>query len=479
MATPFSSFETATWAERTFAGVAVGDVRRTRRIVQIAHAMAEQPGVPIPHLFDSWSDTKAAYSVFRFPTVTPDRVQKPHRAQVARQIAEAGQTILLIEDTTTLSWSGNLPIQGLGPIGTGREHEQGFLLHSTVAVRWTAPDSAQSTRPPVDVLGLADQVYHIRTPRPEGENKQDSQARKNRARESELWSRTGKHLGKAPAGVRWERVCDRGADIYEFLAQCTELGQGFIVRAAQDRALVDAQGNDIGKLFAALSQAKPLGSFTLSLRSRPGNPARTVRLAVASLSIVLRSPRRPGQKAGRMEPVRCTVVWVVELDPPPGAEPLEWVLLTDAPVDTLEEAMEVVRKYSARWLIEEFHAALKTGLGAERLQLEAVERLFAAIAVMSLVALRLVGLRETARITPDAPAESTGLSELELRVLRARLKRPIQTVGEVALAIGRLGGHLNRKSDGLPGWKTLWRGMKRLNLLVQGVLLAPTLNKFG
>jgi len=307
MATPFSSFETATWAERTFAGVAVGDVRRTRRIVQIAHAMAEQPGVPIPHLFDSWSDTKAAYSVFRFPTVTPDRVQKPHRAQVARQIAEAGQTILLIEDTTTLSWSGNLPIRGLGPIGTGREHEQGFLLHSTVAVRWTAPDSAQSTRPPVDVLGLADQVYHIRTPRPEGENKQDSQARKNRARESELWSRTGKHLGKAPAGVRWERVCDRGADIYEFLAQCTELGQGFIVRAAQDRALVDAQGNDIGKLFAALSQAKPLGSFTLSLRSRPGNPARALRLAVASLSIVLRSPRRPGQKAARREPVRCTV----------------------------------------------------------------------------------------------------------------------------------------------------------------------------
>ncbi|MBV8310880.1 MAG: hypothetical protein JO344_10875 [Planctomycetaceae bacterium] len=46
------------------------------------------------------------------------------------------------------------------------------------------------------------------------------------------------------------------------------------------------------------------------------------------------------------------------------------------------------------------------------------------------------------------------------------------TVGEVALAVGHLGGHLNRKRDGLPGGQTLWRGMTKLGHLVAGVRLA-------
>jgi hypothetical protein len=98
---------------------------------------------------------------------------------------------------------------------------------------------------------------------------------------------------------------------------------------------------------------------------------------------------------------------------------------------------------------------------------------------MSLVALRLLDLREAVRLEPQAPAASGPLSELELQVLQARLKRSIKTVREAALAIGRLGGHMNRKGDGMPGWITLWRGMKKLHLLVQGVLLARDLEKFG
>ena len=171
---------------------------------------------------------------------------------------------------------------------------------------------------------------------------------------------------------------------------------------------------------------------------------------------------------------------VFEPAPPAGVKtPLEWVLLTDAPVETFQAALEVAVKYSARWLIEEFHKALKTGLGAERLQLETAARLFAAIAVMSLVALRLIDLREAVRLEPESPAERAGVSALELAVLRARLKRPIKTVRELALAIGRLGGHMNRKGDGLPGWQTLWIGMKKLHNLVQGVLLAQSLPKLG
>jgi hypothetical protein len=173
------------------------------------------------------------------------------------------------------------------------------------------------------------------------------------------------------------------------------------------------------------------------------------------------------------------VVRVWEADPPPGVEALEWILLTDWPANTFAEALEVALAYSTRWLIEEFHKALKTGTKAEKLQLETAEALFASIAIKSVVALRLLDLRERVRLSPEAPAEQSGLSELELAVLRERLNRPIKTVREVALAIGRLGGHMNRKGDGLPGWQTLFRGMAKLNDLVEGVRIARKLRRFG
>src|SRR5262245_4204331 len=116
--------------------------------------------------------------------------------------------------------------------------------------------------------------------------------------------------------------------------------------------------------------------------------------------------------------------------------------------------------------------------GAERLQLETAGRLFAAVAIMGVVAWRLIALKERLRSEPEAPAERSGLDPLELEVLRHELSRPIGTVREVALAVGRLGGHMNRKRDGLPGWQTLWIGMLRLRTLVEGVRLGRDL-RFG
>jgi Transposase Tn5 dimerisation domain len=141
--------------------------------------------------------------------------------------------------------------------------------------------------------------------------------------------------------------------------------------------------------------------------------------------------------------------------------------------------LEIAQMYATRWLEEEFHKALKTGMGVERLQLTTAHEWFAATAMMSIAALRLIDLRETVRQNPQAPAEAAGLSQLELEVLRARTEKPLLAAGEVALALGRLGGHLNRKSDGLPGWITLWRGWQILQTLVEGVLIARKLTNSG
>ena len=195
------------------------------------------------------------------------------------------------------------------------------------------------------------------------------------------------------------------------------------------------------------------------------------RLLVSCGAVRVRAPERPGVTAGTNPPIDCWFIRIWEPCPPERVEPLEWVLYTDEPTETLEVALVGVMDYATRFLIEEFHKGMKTGLRIEALQLETGPRLFAAIAVMSIVALRLVDLRELGRAVPEAPAKTTGLSDPELELLSLAVNRTLTTVASVLLAIGRLGGHMNRKSDGMPGWITLWRGMKKLRLLVKGAEL--------
>ena len=201
-------------------------------------------------------------------------------------------------------------------------------------------------------------------------------------------------------------------------------------------------------------------------------------MVVSATSVALSAPWRPGHGRGGNPPIKCTAVRVWEALAPDAGERLEWILLCDANVEHFAQA-HACAKCSTRWMIEEYHKAIKTGLGAERLQLESAERLFAAIAIMSVVALRLLELRERLRRHPDAEAAQSGLSPLELEMLRMRSGRQLYTVREVALAIGRLGGHLNRKGDGLPGWQTLWHGMNTLHALVEGALIAHRLKSVG
>lgn len=322
-----------------------------------------------------------------------------------------------------------------------------------------------------------------------GRGSETSTAKKRRARESEDWLTSGATLGPAPrnevdpaAMIRWVRVADRGADIHEFLKDCEGLGHGFVVRSAQDRGLSDPQtGEPKGsRLFETARQAPSLGEFVLGLRGRKGQPARRARLRVSASKVILIAPQRPGHSRGSLPACHLTAVRVWEEEAPEGGgRPLEWVLLTDREVDGFEGAYEVAQWYSTRWLVEDFHKALKSALGAEKLQLEEAGRLFAAMALMSVVAVRLVELRERVRLMPEAAGEQSGLGALEARVLRSYTEKPIETVREVGVALGRMGGHMGRKGDGMPGWITLWRGMSKLQALVEGVRLARHIESFG
>jgi hypothetical protein len=475
------SAEPRTWAEEHFGDTPFSDIRRTERAIRIAEAMAANPGASIPQLFAHPYDTKAAYTFFGHAEAEPETIQATHRALVLEQMETPG-TYLLIEDTTELDWTGRARIEGLGPSGNSNTKTQGVILHSVLGVRWpeTAISPLCKRRPSVAVLGICDQQYHIRIPRPRGEQRHDSQAKKKRERESQIWQQASERIGAVPEATRWVRVGDAAADIYEHLQACLALGYGFVIRAGQDRALVSPDGRTpAGRLYETARAASSVGKFTVEVSARKDQSARSATVSISAVAVWLRSPQRPKAAVGKLPPIPCTAVRVWEEPAPKAGEALEWILLCDVPAQSFEQARECTLQYATRWLIEDYHKALKTGLGAERLQFEKAPRLFAAVAIMSVVALRLVGLREQVRSAPEQPAEAAGLTNLELEVLRAATTRQLLTVRDVGLAIGRLGGHLNRKRDGLPGWQTLWQGMRKLVLLVEGVRLAHKLQEFG
>jgi hypothetical protein len=465
------------WARTHFGQVELGNFARNRRVEVIAAAMATNPGVLTPPLFSRTSDIDATYTLYDHPTATPDNLQQAHRAWVQDQLAQPG-TSLLLEDTTTVSFSHrHQAIPGLGAIGDGTAGYQGFFLHSVLGIR--LPDPAALAADPalehsggVVVVGLADQQSSIRTPRPEHERHGCGvNYRLDRPRESQRWLRSTARLGPAPADgqVRWIRVADAEADFHDYIRECINNNYQFVIRMCHDRVIIDEESRErLGSLFEVARAAPAVASDDLKLRARPGQAARGARLSVSFGAICLRAPAYQG-RAG--EPVSCWLVRAWEEAPPPGVEPLEWIVAAGFPVVSVADAFRAVGIYGLRPLIEEFHKGLKTGMGAERLQLETAARLYAAIALMSVVTLRLLDLRERAWVNPEAPAEQSRLDTVERELLSRRLGRVLETVRDVILALGRLGGHMNRKADGLPGWLTLHRGRKVLQNMVEGARL--------
>ncbi|RDD34615.1 Orf5 like phage WO protein [Wolbachia endosymbiont of Cylisticus convexus] len=166
---------------------------------------------------------------------------------------------------------------------------------------------------------------------------------------------------------------------------------------------------------------------------------------------------------------------------PPEASPLEWMLLTNLPVNTFDEAVEKVSWYCLRWKIEILHKILKSGLKVEECRLETAERLMRYLTVMSVIAWRIFFITTIARTNPTLPC-TTLLAEEEWKVLYAKIHKcpnVTPTIKEVVSWIAQLGGHLARKNDPEPGPITLWKGWRRLFDLSEGWRLATELYTYG
>jgi Transposase Tn5 dimerisation domain/Transposase DNA-binding len=427
--------------------------------------MAEAPDRSLPDRHGSWGDIKAAYRFLNNPKVTPDGIQSAHRQQV-RQLCRSPRIVLAVEDGSELDYTAHPSVEGLGFVGGGIG--RGLLQHSTLAVTSEG-----------HLLGILHQIWWKRVRTPKGEKRRQRQAR---IRESDLWADSIRAVGAIGPNTRVVHVMDRGADCYETMHAAYAANQGFLIRAKHDRYVNDSTEH----LWGFMERQAVAGMRVVEVPARPAKgqqpaqPARRARLAVRYAEIQVPAPRNDPRF---QDPLRAWAVYVMEIDVPAGVEPVEWMLLTSERVENLDRANLYVDWYTHRWLIEEWHKAEKTGCrleAAQRKTAEALERLAALTAV---VAVRLIQLRELAQAAtdPGVPAQKSLRDEpAALRNLvppdwiivvshLAKCRAEALTPRLFWLTLARRGGFIGRKSDGLPGWQTIWKGWAEVLTLVQGV----------
>ena len=209
--------------------------------------------------------------------------------------------------------------------------------------------------------------------------------------------------------------------------------------------------------------AKPLGCVSFDVPSGRGRKARRVCQEIRLKRVELRDGR-----GGSVE-VSCLIA--SEIDTAVGTKPIIWRLLTNRTVTTLEQAVELIDWYRARWEIEMFFLVLKEGCRVERLQLSDVDRMQTALALYMVIAWRINRLMRLGRELPELPADLMFASD-EWRAAFILNKKPVPKavppLNTVIRLIAQRGGFLGRKGDGEPGVKTIWLGMQDIATFVEG-----------
>lgn len=440
-----------------FEGLDLGDVRLNRRARTLLTRLGDKPTASIPAACGGWDETRAAYRLFDNPKVTAQQVLEPHY-QASHQRMKSHRQVLCIQDTTELDYSSKNDIEGLGPLNY--ETRRGLYLHPTLAV---TPERL--------CLGVIDAWSWSREPGSLGEEK-------------------GRRLIEDKESLRWlegyRRVCDRQAelpdtqcvyvadreaDIYEIYAEHAKQASAadYLVRGQHDRALADGTS-----LRQALNEAPILDHIEFDMPKTDNRKAGRIVQSLRTVRVTLKAPSRPG--GVKLPDVDVTALLASETDPPAGTAPIEWLLLTNLPLDTAEQAAEKLAWYLCRWQIEIYFRILKSGCKVEEMQLEKLERLEPALAFYLIIAWRVLYLTMLGRECPELPCNLVFADEeWQAFYLVTHHKAPPDeppSLDTMVRMVASYGGFLNRKGDGFPGPQTIWIGLQRGHDFAAGIAAA-------
>jgi Transposase DNA-binding/Transposase Tn5 dimerisation domain len=449
------------WVANEVAGCRLKDQRLTQRLAVIVERLGAKPTASIPAACRNWGEVQATYRFLSNERVEAEEMLAGHEQATVRRIA-AEPVVLIVQDTTFLEYIKDVKGKGVGTLRETSRDEH--LLHPSVAFTPTRVNlgvlTHQFWQRPEEPVG------HLRAQRPIEE------------KESYRWL-----VGYDVACAVQRRcpetqvvsVADREGDIHEWFLDAAERDEreqaAFVIRAKGNRRVAEQPQDTY--LWEALRAAPVLGWTTTEVSARAGRVARQAGLTVRTQAVTFNRGRRRG---GNLPPVRVQALYVLEESPPPDEEPLEWMLLTNLPVDDFKTAKLILGWYRARWEIELYFRILKQGCRIEKLRLETPERLERCIAVYLIIAWRLHYLTHLARVSPTVScAKVFAVQEWQTIHLLSTHKHPPRKpppLRTILRLLAQLGGFLARTGDGEPGVETIWRGYMEMMRAVHTLALA-------
>ena len=431
---------------KDFPHLNLGDIRRDERFVTIVNNISSQPGASIPKQNKSWYDTKATYEFFKNENVSIEELKKTMMMYGAKKVTDEMQ-VLIAHDISNISYN-DLQAENLGYLDN--KEGRGILCYSSIAVT-------------TEGLPLSLLYQHTWTRPLEELGK--SNKRKQLAfedKESYRWYEGMKEvnelLGK---GIHKIHVADREADVYELFFHAYEPNTDLLIRARHNRSLSNGS-----PLWNSISAEPVVATVNLDIPDKTGKKKLQVEAEVRYHEVEILRPRN---NKDSYESVTLTAIEIKEKNSEKRNDEdiIHWKLLTTLEIKSVSDALQCVDWYTYRWLIERFHYVLKSGTKIEELQLKDAESLQKAIAVYSMAAFRVMQLVYESRHQPEVNCEVvlTKAQWVTLYMLihgNNKIPKQPPSLQQAVMWIGRLGGHLGRKSDGPPGLKTVWQGYQQL-----------------
>ncbi|OGB20599.1 MAG: hypothetical protein A3I66_22790 [Burkholderiales bacterium RIFCSPLOWO2_02_FULL_57_36] len=437
------------WANEEFGKAELGDARRSKRLVMLARQLARSPHCSFPQSLSA-CELKAAYRFFDNDGVDTDGILTAHIGQTLTRM-HAVPLVLAVQDTTEYNLTHLSATEGLGYCS--HKKVRGFFMHSMLAL---TPDGL-----PLGVLGLKTWVRPLEQLGKRNLRKTLPIQNKESAKWIEGLNQVTALQSRCPQ-THIVSVCDREADVYDLFVAERAAGVDWLVRAAWNRGVDHPEKY----LWEAMQSIPAMGTTTLRVPARGSTPERTARLTIRCAPVRIRAPRnRQGQGLAEVE---VYATWAIETAPPEGVDPIEWMLLSSVPTQTLEQALERLSWYARRWTIETWHRVLKSGCQIEARQFGDAQRFMRATALFAVIGWRILYATLLGRLDADLSCEVL-LQRFEWQALYCRThatthppKQP-PTLGKAILWIAKLGGYLGRTRDRPPGITVLWRGFLSLH----------------
>lgn len=467
------------WIDQELAGCSFADARLGKRFGTLMEQLSKGLGRTIPLACGDWAATKAAYRFLDNDRVGEAEILAGHFRATHERFAAVEGPVLVLHDTTEFSYTReNAAAIGLThKVAKGHKDKKGrqrmhtvcgILMHSSLAVTtdglplgltaiklWTRKKFKGTNALQGKTLdGGKHSVNTTRIPLEE--------------KESIRWLQNAQQatatLGEASRIVH---VGDCESDSYELFCECEALGTQFIFRTCNDRRVQD----DGRTVYEVMAEQRVKGVHRIAVRDNKGRPSTAV-LEIKYEKIRVCPPIGKEKRYGNLE---LTVIHATQRGTPKDRERIEWKLVTNLPVTCKADAIEKLEWYALRWTIGTFHKVLKSGCRAADSKLRTAERLANLMAMMCILAWRVLWLTMVNRTSPGLPAK-LGFTQVEMQLLEhlvpAKDGATKKTVGRFLTLLARLGGYLNRKRNAPPGNMVLWRGMARLTDIHLGYTLA-------